>query len=275
MAVLDDNQKTEAVLIDPSNFKLANSAAMQLDVEADAYERSAPPPAGRYNVHFTPSEKCYELKKTEDGTEYVVANLEGRIVDCPNDELNGFMIFARVSTFLGRGKKISTMAYVLLKMGYPKEKLQGELTVEELVNKFNKFIIKQDRVVKDCLLDWQGWSQVQEKVIFSKMADFPKGPDGKHLHIVDYRKAGQPSEEITARLKLKDWGGSSGAPGGAKAPASPAKAPVVVKRSAVVAATPEEDEDAPAPALAPKAKAKASAAPSKAEVDALLDGDDE
>lgn len=274
MAVLDDKKtKVEPVLIDPANFTLANSEAMEMDLEADAYERAAPPPAGRYDLHFTPSEKCYELRKTDDGTEYVVANLEGRIVNCPNEELNGTMVFARVSTFLGRGKKISTMAYVLLKMGYPKEKLSGAITPNELVNKFSKFLIKQDRVVKDCLLDWQGWSQLQEKVVYSKMADFPKGPDGKHLHIVDYRKMGNPSEEITAKLKLKDWGGSSGAPGAAKAPTSPAKAPVVVKRSAVVAAAPEEDEDAPAPA--PKAKAKAPAQPSKAEVDALLDGDDE
>jgi len=267
MAIVEE--KKEPKFIDPLAFSIGGSA-VEMDTEADAYERVAPPPMGRYDLHVTESERCWEERETETGDKYVVANLECKIVNAADPDVNGQMVFARVSTFMGRGKKISTMAYVLLKMGYPKEKLTGALTTEELVQKFHKFIIKQDRVVKDCLLDWQGYSPAQKAVIYNKMADFPKGKDGQYLHIVEYRKAGQPSEEIVARLKLKDWGGSGG---GATAPAkAPAAAPKVVKRAAVV----EEDEEATPASSAPAPKTgKKPPAPSAAEVSALLDGDDD
>ena len=272
MAVIEEKEKQERKFIDPLAGDLEAGEAVELDTEADAFERTAPPPMGRYDLHITLAKEAWEEVKTDSRELYYRVNLECKIVDAPDPEINGTMVFARLSTFLGRGKKISTMAHVLLKMGYPKEKLAGAISPKDLMVKFHKFVTKQDRFVKGCLLDWQGYSPAQKAVIYNKMADFPKGPDGQYKHIVEYRKAGSPSEEIIARLRLKDWGESGSLVAG-KVATKPKAGPVVIKASAVAAAASDDDEDTPAPP--PAKKAKASAKPSEAELSALLDGDDD
>ncbi len=275
MAVMNDEKdKQERVFIDPLATNLEAGEALELDPNADAYERLAPPPMGRYDLHVTEAKECWELGKTDAGDTFYKANLECRIVNSVDPELNGQMVFARVSSFIGRGKKISTMAYVLLKMGYPKEKLAGSVSHKDLMVKFAKWIRKEDRVIPGCLLDWQGYSAAQKAVIFNKMSDFPKDKEGNYQHIVEYRKAGHPSEEIIARAKLKDWGGTSGATGAATGAGKGTAAPKVVKRTA---ATEPDEDDTPVAAPAPAAKAgkKPPTGPSKEELAALLDGDDD
>lgn len=288
MAIVDTDKQNEQerIFIDPTNFE-DDSEAVQYDTDADAYERIAPPPAGRYDLHVTlPEEGAFEQKVTDSGDKYIVANLECIIVDSPNEDANGRRVFGRVSTYLGRGRKISQMAYLLLKMGYPKEKLSGPVTQKELVSKFYKWITKQDRFVKQCLIDWQGWSKNANNgkgaVVFGKMSDFPRDKNGNYEHIVDYKKIGQPSEEITAKLKLKDWGSSAPTVGkAATATGGSTKAAPVVKKAATA---PVEDDDdipsgkvvnaAPAPAKAPAKKAKAPE-PDQTELDELLQGTDD
>lgn len=269
MAIKEDAKKQEEkVFIDPLAAGLEDGEATTLDTEADAYERLAPPPAGRYDVHVMESDECYEKKFTEAGEIYYVANLEAKIVNAADENVNGFTVFPRVSTFISKGKTISTMAYVLLKLGYPKEKLTGEITPVMLVKKFCKWIRGADRIAKGCLLDWQGWSQLHEKVVFSKMSDFPANKDGGHDHIVQYKAKGMPTDEVVAKLKLKDWGGKAGQTGGTPGQAGKASkaAPVVVKRPAPAAAPADDDDDAGTPVVPPKGKAAAApaAAPGKA-----------
>jgi hypothetical protein len=276
MAITQENDKQERKFIDPLAADLATGEAMELDTDADAFERSAPPVAGRYDLHVTLARDAWEAMSTEQGDVFYRANLECKIVNAIDEEINGAVVFARLSTFIGRGKKISTLAYVLLKLGYPKDKLTGAITPKELMVKFHKFINKQDRIAKGCLLDWQGYSPAQKAVIFNKMSDFPKGSDGQHKHIVEYRKAGSPSEEIIARMKLKDWGAAEGSGASVKIVAAPAK--VVVKQ----AAKPVDDEEEAAPVVAPAKGAikppvtgKKDNKPSQAELAALLDGDED
>lgn len=276
---IQNNEQEEKVFIDPLAAGLEEGEAVELDTNADAFEVSCPPPAGRYDLHVTEAKDCYEQATTEQGQVFYKANLECRIVNSGTDA-DGTVVFARVSTFVARGKKISTMAYVLLKLGYPADKLAGPITPIQLVQKFAKWIRKADRIAKGCLLDWQGWSKNLEKVVFNKMADFPPTRDGGHQHIVDYRKVGSPSEEIVARLKLKDWGAAQGTAApkvGASAAGGTKTAPVVKKAAPAAPVASDDDEEAPAPTPTPKkVSAKAVAAtPSAKEVDALLDGDDD
>lgn len=245
MAVVDDNKKDKKFeqvlnLSDLAKADLPKGEASKLDVDADAYDVPMPPMKGRYDLRVALSEKePIKMKRIDDkdpNTTYYSVALECRIVS-EDPEVANRAVYSYVSSRMARGQKISTLAYVLFKCGYPKEKLADkEVDQLTLVRGFVKFV-GDGRTVKNCLLDWEGYSKEQSKTIFRSMDHFPLGEDGKPEHIVMVSSPSGGKEEITARLVIKDWGEKK------DGKEAPNKGPIVREAKAVVAETPDEVEE--------------------------------
>jgi len=244
MAIVEEKKekKFEEVLqlSDLANPKLPTGVASKLDVDADAYEIPVPPVAGRYNLRVAlADDNPIKMRRTDDkdpNTTYYSIALECRIVS--NDEaVNNRAIYAYVSSRMNRGQKISTLAYVLFKCGFPKEKLANkDVDQLTLVRGFVKWL-SVERIVKDCLVDWDGYSKEQSKTIFRNMSQFPLNADGTREHIVSISTPGGGTEDITAKLNVKDWGEKPGE-GTVQAGTGPK-----VRTAAPVAATETPDDD--------------------------------
>jgi cell division septation protein DedD len=258
MAVIEDNKKEKKFeqvlnLADLAKADLPKGEASKLDVDADAYDVPMPPVKDRYDLRVALSEKdAIKMRRIDDkdpSTTYYSVALECRIVS-DDPEVANRAAYAYVSSRMAKGQKISTLAYVLFKCGYPKDKLADkEVDQLTLVRGFVKFI-GDGRIVKGCLLDWEGYSKEQSKTIFRSMDHFPVGEDGTHEHIVMISSPNGGKEEITARLVIKDWGEKK------DGKETPNKGPVVRESKPVVAETPDPVEETPAmpPPVASKPK---------------------
>lgn len=219
MAVVDEKpkeKKFEQVLsiTDLANPKLPTGSASKLDVDADAYEVPMPPPMGRYDLRVALAEKDpIKMKRIDDkdpSTTYYSVALECRIIS-DDETANNRAVYVYVSSRMARGQKISTLAYVLIKCGVAKEKLADkEMDQLTLVRAFVKWLASE-RVVKKCLIDWEGYSKEHSKTVFRSMNQFPLSEDGvTHEHVVTIAAPNGGVEEISAKLVLKDWGEKAG-----------------------------------------------------------------
>lgn len=280
MAIVDEKDKRpEPILVDPFAGDIDALAEEQIDREADAYESVKPPRARRYNLKIVLAKNGVTLNQTQDGDKYYQAKLELYIVDAKNPEDNGAMVDSVVSTYMGRGKKINTMAYLMLKTGYPAAKMPDTIDHGTLLRKFAKWFQNGDKVAKDCLCDWQAWSKLKQQNVFMTEKDFPIDSDGEPNHIVMKSWGKEGSEELIGRLKRKDWGptGKEGVSGRPKAPvaAAPKAAPKPAPKPPVEADDDDEVEEAQ-PVKAAPAPAKVQGKLKKVETtvdDALADID--
>ncbi len=227
------------------------------DVSEDAWEFSAPPPAGRYSIKLHPAKDAVTIyDKDRQGNEmnpiYSIA-IEGEIVNSPSGEYDKVRVFPRVSTAVGRGKNISTAAGLLAKLGFTKA-LENELEDKSLAVLVMKALMKE--VVTDVEIDWQAYSKEDKRVAYRGMHKFPQDANGQPMHIVDYKtKAGQ-IEEIRPSLEVTHWYGKGETSKG------PVNTPQQAKGTTTLTLATDEEEEAPAAPVAPaKVKVKATAAP--------------
>ena len=227
------------------------------DTSEDAWEYSAPPPAGRYSIKLHPAKDPVTVyTKDREGNEmnpiYSIA-IEGEIVNSPGGEYDKVRVFPRVSTAVGRGKNISTAAGLLAKLGFTKA-LENELEDKSLAVLVMKALMKE--IVTDVEIDWQAYSKEDKRVAYRGMHKFPQDPNGQPLHVVDYMTKAKQNEEIKASIEVTHWYEKGEASKG------PANAPQQAKGTTTLTLATDEEEEAPAAPVAPaKEKVKATAAP--------------
>lgn len=212
----DEKDKFEAPKVLGSLAELlVDGEALDLDLTQDAWEFGAPPPRGVYEVKLFIGKdgwKSGTIDPKDPKSVYVQCDLEGKITD---REYEGQVVFTRVNTRVFRGKNISTMAGLLVKMGHGPalEKARGKLTPKNLSILLDK-AIKQEKPIK-CELDWQGqykWMDDKGKEVYESVHrhydDFPNLEDGsgkKHIYTIQTKNHG--SQEIRARLQVNRFFG--------------------------------------------------------------------
>lgn len=220
----------------------------KLDPTEDAWANSAPPPKGEYTLKVYLAKdgmKMGLIKPDDEDSVFYEAELETKIKH-DNPEYDNFTVFSRVSTKIGRGKNISTMAGLINKMGY---KLPEEATPLQIA-KLLKAAIAKEPVLYNNMLDWSGWSQNDNKVICTSMDDFPEDEEGNPVHEFTITNKDGGREKIQARVKIRVWGSKKANPIAAGKP----------NGKAVVEDT-EEAEEAPANVKPVSAKTGKTAAP--------------
>lgn len=201
----DRDDKTKPV--DLSDNSLKSGVKSKLDPTEDAWSRTAPPPKGDYDIKlFAGGKDAWRqglIDENDEDSIYYSCNLECKIVS-ENKEYDGASLFSTVTTRIGRGKHISTMAGLIKKCGY---KVPEEATPLEIARLFKKVLAKEP-ILRGNECDWEGYSKADSKTIFLSMDDFPEDSEGnKRWRVTRTTKDGS-REEIVASLRIKLWGDS-------------------------------------------------------------------
>ena len=192
------NQQKQGKVIDPTVAQVKKGQVMQMDKEADAWESINPPPANYYALLPVVSKDGYtenEIVEGDPNSIYYKANLACKIVSS-DEAANGSIVYLNVSSYIGRGKKISTMAGVMLKSNKKPSKMPETITHGELLGWFVKWVKAQPTIYAWC--DWSAWSSKKQQMVRKGMENFPQSEDGTydaHLEI--------DGEEIVGKLKIE------------------------------------------------------------------------
>jgi len=210
MAQVNENG-TQALTVDFTDKStiIAKGKVSKLDPTADSFSFPKPAPKGSYNLKIMLGQKKIEIapidekKDISDENCYFRANLECVIVDSPEGLYDNQRVFPMVSTRLGRGKELSTMADLIIRCGYGKN-LKSEMNDYEVAELFNKMVDKEP-ILKHVECDWEAWSKEDKKTVYHSMTDFPEDGKGGHEHVVQYTTSKRNKEQLTANLKVKKW----------------------------------------------------------------------
>lgn len=202
MAIIDDNTEhdlkgkiPELKTIDINDTSLPEGKEETINPNADAWERACPPPDGVYLVKLHEAKTAYQQGKTDDGEIYYVANVECRIQE--NEEWKDVVIFGKVSTYIGAGKEISTMAGLIVKFGV---KVQPNVTHLALVKLLKKILAKEPKLYVEG--EWKAWDMNTGSWLKQGMKTFPKlETGGGYNHVIRDSKGGI----VTAKFKPMKW----------------------------------------------------------------------
>lgn len=181
--------------------------AQNLDLTEDAWSFGSPPPHGIYDIKLFTGRDAVKANFDEDGkfTHYVV-NIESKVVS-DNEEYDGAVAFPAlpISTKIARGKKISTAAGLIVKLGYG-QKIPPQVTDKQLAN-FVEQLLKREPVIK-AELDWRGsysWKNAKGEDIWENVynhcEDFPI-KEGVRQHQVNVASKGGGTAEVRAQLRI-------------------------------------------------------------------------
>lgn len=235
------NKRPEAVVVDITSNQLKAGKKSKLDPTEDAWSYSAPPAKGAYSLKVFLAKEAFKqgfFDPQDEDSVFYEAELECKIVSDKAEE-DGFTVFGRVSTKIGRGKNISTMAGLLVKMGF---KIPEEVAPLQLA-RMMKAAIAKEPILHNCLCDWSGWSKNDEKVIYTSMDDFPEDEEGNPMHEVTITNKDGGREKIKATLKIREWGSKAKSVVASTEAPKPASSPKPVS----AATTPKSKKQAPLP----------------------------
>lgn len=210
-------ERNEAEEFDINDPSLMEGEVSQLDLNED-WQAKAPPPPGRtaqdkprlYKIRFHYESKMERtLKdgfKADDPNGYFyTTQLIGKIQD-PAGTWQDSVVYYKVSSFLNRGKKISTMAGFLKLARINVPSAISELALAKLLPKAMEALDRKDGpvLIGDC--DWSCWDVDDTKKGRSPMGSqkeagmwrFPRKADGTHNHIL----IGVTGRECIAKLKV-------------------------------------------------------------------------
>lgn len=202
----DSQNKPESTAFNPTQLaNLPEGAATPVDVKDDPWHTGRPP-RGWFLAKLYPAQNDpYTTGLREKGkpeTVWYMTNNELKIQN-KDDEFYGASLFARLSTFLGFGKSISTMAAVIARTKWAKH-LQTEMTPRALVDLFIK--VQKKEPAFWVLVDWRGWSTEDKKAVFPTYETFPDSPNGKgKMHMVTRTAKTGITEQIQARAEIVAW----------------------------------------------------------------------
>jgi hypothetical protein len=186
--------------------------AREIDVNEDAWQRSAPPPAAIYEVELSIHDSIlikYDEKKEETWSYEI--NIEGRNTDKAG-EFEGMPNFIRVSTYRRRGAKISTAEGALVKLGYGKLLEGKRLTPQQIAIALGKALAKSPVTLWET--DWRASYAYFDKKTGEKLYvnclstydEFPDDPEtGGKQHIVKVTTNSGGREDVAAQTRVIRW----------------------------------------------------------------------
>lgn len=180
-------------------FEVEDTGEMlEQDLEEDLYKPLPLVPDGKYKVLcFLAREGAIEAIRDEDGElKHVRVNIVCRIQE---GEYEGVDVYANVSTMISRGRKISSMAYLLRKM---KVKFDANIGSIALAKKFVSALDKKIPIGIETT--WVCRTTPNEDNIYGSvvkkgMKNFPKDEEGNYVHVITDKKTG---EELVAKVKV-------------------------------------------------------------------------
>ena len=212
---------------------LADGPEVQIDPTEDAWEFGAPPARGVYKLKLFLQKDGLKVGLTDakDPTSiFIQEALECKIVS-DDPEIDGMTVFGRVNTRIYRGKSISTMAGLIVKMGY---KVPTSVSPKKVATLF-EMAVKKEPVV-EAELDWRGaysytdpktgntvWENVYNH--YEEFPDEPKKPGTKQHRVSVTSKAGGVAE-VRAQLQIVRFFGKGEAPSHPELVSSPKLAQV-------------------------------------------------
>jgi hypothetical protein len=163
---------------------------------------------GLYDLKLFPAKDCFKMVLRNEtlswdtpGNVYYSASLECRIV-APGQDWDNSPVFTVVNSECYRGRELSSlMGVVLLTGAKPKKSSLSDLEQAKILNQ----VLKSEPIIRKVLLDWQGYSTNDRKVVCKSMLDFPKNQDGTYSHSFTRIDAQRDKEEIVAQLRVKQW----------------------------------------------------------------------
>lgn len=181
--------------------------AKECDPNEDAWQTSAPPPAGVYEVELAVfSSELVKYDPEDEKTWSYVINIEGRVTN-KHPEVEGANNFLRVSTYRKRGAKISTAEGALLKLGVAKDKLAAQkLTPQQVAKSLGKLLANGPITLWET--DWTaGYEDADGKwhTVCSTYDDFPNDPEGGKQHAFRVTVGKGQTEEISAKSRVIRW----------------------------------------------------------------------
>lgn len=195
------DKKKDGIDIDINSLdRLKKGVAVAINQDADAWVAIDPPPAGYFTlVPAITKDGIKGIERTESVPEsmFFKINLELKIQHTDR-EINGSTLFANVSTYIGRGKELSTALGIILKSNKRPKQLPNPISDVEQVILINKWLKNQPLLYGYC--DWQAWSKEQQKVVRKGMENFPQDEEGKYSGTIEVE-----GESITATMKVVNF----------------------------------------------------------------------
>lgn len=202
-----NNDLNKGIVVDLTAKGLWAGDAVTIDPTEDAWARSAPPPRGDYDLKLFMAKEFAKLitADNDENVKWYELNLECRIVNSAEGEFDNLVVFPKVSTYLGRGKNTTTCMGLIQKLGYKiPERPLNHVEQAQLLH----MAIKKEPLAK-VLLDWSGWSQKNNRVVFKSMLDWPLNDDSTYQHEVDIVANDGTTETIKASVKVRHWYGKN------------------------------------------------------------------
>lgn len=245
MAIKETIEEIENIEIDITDTSLAEGMEQEMDLKEDWQARACPPPAGKYRLKLFLEKTDFEqgrkqgFQKDDSNGYYYKAQVTGKIQD-PTGVWQDSIVYYNASTGMQKGKKVSTMAGLLVMMG--DTKLPSKISEKALALRFYNVINKNQPVLlAEC--DWSTWDREDKSggdfgtSLLVGMKLYPKKADGTYQHIIKNKKG----VEFVAKLKLIKWLGKAGTPTTAAPVAAPK--PPVQEMKVVSAPVAEKQEE--------------------------------
>lgn len=180
--------------------RLKKGVAVAVDPNSDAWAIIAPPPAGYYA--FVPALTKDGIKGIErtDGnpeTMFFKVNIELKF-QSPNADIQGAIMFANLSTYIGRGKELSTVLGIMLKSNKKPKTIPSPITDVDQLIFLKKWLTAQPLVY--AYVDWQVWSKKLEKTLIKGMENFPQDEEGNYISVIEHE-----GETCNANIKVVNF----------------------------------------------------------------------
>ena len=193
---------------------LIEGEEMTLDLTEDAWSFGAPPPFGHYPVKlFLDKDGMVQglIDNDNPNSIYITFKLIAKITE---GEFEGTPIYTQVTTKVWRGKEISTMAGLIVKLGY---KIPNKVTPKKLAMYMAKALEKEPIVVAE--VDWQGSYPYPNpkdanknlyQVVFKNYSQFPddkENPGQKVDRVIVNNQHGGGTVEVRAMTQINRYFG--------------------------------------------------------------------
>lgn len=183
----DDSKKPVVVDVTSGSLDLGESRKLNVSVDPEsAFGAGAPPPKGMYKFKLMPLGKDSVTKRWFSNSDefYYSVNVELKVVSDDKD-LDGFSVNTYLSTAIGRGKELSTLAAFIMLCGKdPLKKGESEIADGTLIKRFATYANSAPLVESKLGLDWRASYQAEDetwKNILNRYEDFPEdGKGGRH-----------------------------------------------------------------------------------------------
>lgn len=200
----------ELVPVDLALVKLTGTSK-KMDATEDAWEFSAPPEPKVYKFRIFPARDGFKQGRYDPKDAEAVfyqTGVEAKIVS-DDPDIDGFTCYCYFTTRIGKRRNISTMAGMIVKMGF---KLPSEATDLHIAKMFGAALKKE--LIVEGELDWRGAYKDGPDWInqWGSYAEFPNKEGGgkKHIAVITDKKGN--SHEIRAQAAVKRWFGKGEKP---------------------------------------------------------------